>query len=234
MRAGPQAQLLASGEYEYLRDGVSVPVYESWQLSRTARGLSLFSHREVPAASLVISAKACFAGAGLQRCYLQWCSGAALEPVAKAFYTATPAVSRYRYRGHGARTQSIDAQNAHFFPLMRVFAGGVIHGLAAGGGSGRVLVPWIHDPSMQQRLFEPEFSDRSVRQLGSEKDPRLDHFHYSGGRYESGADYWLLNGLLQEYRWQQGDAEWTVRLKNPAGVWPGEEVWGRISAAESA
>jgi hypothetical protein len=228
-----ESQVLAQGDYEYLCDGRIVPVRESWQLSRTESGLTVFSQRTIPFLSVVIAARATFSTARMERCLLQWRSLTTGESIAMATYAASPEQGLYRYRHRGSPARSVAVQDAHYFPLLRVFVGGIIHALVAEGGSGRVLVPWIHDPAQQTRLFEPEFSLRSARYQGSSESDKpwgkervkLDHFHYSGGQYECGADYWLASGLLQEYRWRQGSADWGVRLRNLVGRWPGAELW---------
>lgn len=242
MIAPQESRLLAGGEYEYLCDGHLVPVSESWQLSRTERGFAMLSQRAIPLLSAVIVVRVHFSGAGMERCLLQWRSTISEESVATATYAASPEQGVYRYRPRGAPARSVAVGDAHCFPLLRVFVGGIIQALVAEGGSGRVLVPWIHDPTQETRLFEPEFSVRSVQYLGSsgsgnpqaEEGVELDHFRYSGGQYESGADYWLANGLLHEYRWQQRGANWVVRLKNLDGRWPGAELWPSTRPAVNA
>lgn len=241
MGDGEGGQPLAQGEYEYLCDGVPVPVSERWAVLRAGEKFVVRSVREIPALSVVISARALVAGGRIQRCLLRWCDAGQQQAIAVAGYRAAEEGNRcgiYRVRRAGAATRGVAVDAALYFPLLRIFAGQLLGVLAAQeNAEAQVLVPWIHDPAQTGKLFEPEVSQRRVRFLQAVEvagsGERLDSFEYSGGRYDNGAVYQLVQGLLREYRWRQGSSEWTVRLKNLQGRWPGEELWPHAIAPAS-
>ena len=235
-------EVVAEGEYEYRRDGIAVPVMERWRLLRKGPGeFELHSAREIPALSVVISARALVRKGRLQRCLLRWVSAgntsAGTQCVAASSYHAglgdgdgDGVAASYRVRHPGVRTRTTGVAGALYFPLLRIFAGQLLGALSARkSGEARVLVPWIKDPSQTEKLFEPEFSRRRVRFLGAVDTGTAggpqDCFEYSGGQYADAAVYQLTDGLLQEYRWHQAGSEWTVRLARLSGKWPGETLW---------
>ncbi|WOX05888.1 hypothetical protein [Microbulbifer pacificus] len=233
MAGGGKTAPIAQGEYEYLCDGNPVPVFEHWSLFRLGEKFVLHSAREIPALSVLISARAQVAGGEILRCLLRWCDMGRQKSIAASSYRALGKGINggvYRVRGAGIETRSVSAEGALYFPLLRIFAGQLLGALAAQDqAEARVLVPWIHDPAQAAKLFEPEISLRRVRFLQSVdagvSGRTWDSFEYSGGQYDGGAVYDLADGLLQEYHWQQGQSHWTVRLKNLQGSWPGEELW---------
>lgn len=234
-------QAIAQGEYEYLCDGVPVPVFERWALFRVGEEFLVHSAREIPSLSVVISARARMVGGNFQRCLLRWCDVDRHKAMAVASYRAEgDGIHRgiYRVRGAGIPTRRLAAHGALYFPLLRIFAGHLLGALAAQeNAEARVLVPWIHDPAQTGKLFEPEISQRRVRFVqtadSAAVDGKLDSFEYSGGQYDAGAVYDLAEGLLHEYRWRQGSSDWTIRLKNLQGKWPGEELWPHAMAPAS-
>lgn len=226
MSCGKSTHSIAQGEFEYLRDGEPVPVFEHWELLRKGETFEVRSVREVPAISVVISARALVGAGQVQHCLLRWCDASQQKCIAAASYHR----GIYRVRHAGLPRHNVEVAGALYFPLLRIFAGQLLGALAAQeNAEARILVPWVHDPSQPQKLFAPEFSRRRVRHLETvdmgERGAVVDCFEYSGGQYEHGAVYRLANGLLQEYRWPQGRSEWAVRLKNLQGSWPGEELW---------
>lgn len=238
-RCGGEGDVLARGEYEYLCDGVPVPISESWALSRKAGGFRLSSQREIPALSVVISAHAEVAGGEIKRCVLRWLDVGRKACVAMACYRAGEGCHNdgvYRFRSAGSPSRRIAITGALYFPLLRIFAGQLLGKMMAqDGGEARILVPWIREPAQTEKIFTPEFSGRRVRYLNTEAGEyaggSLDCFEYSGGRYEDGVIYRLRQGLLREYCWRQGSSEWTVRLKKLEGIWPGEQLWPHAIAS---
>ncbi|MBY6189595.1 hypothetical protein KUV22_04100 [Microbulbifer agarilyticus] len=234
---------LATGRYEYQCDGNPVPLAETWQLRQSGSGYEISSEREVPSLSLRISACVSIDKSGGMRGLLKWCEGGDV-PLAVATYSSDPSNqgkpsnARYRFRRPGSPAQSFPADEMHFFPLMRIFAGQLLTGLAAAGGRGEILVPWIQDPGQRDKLFMPDVSSRRLEYLGQESaggsvgDPvggsseQVERYRYSGGQYENGSEYLLRDGLLREYRWVQGEKEWQVKLQDFRGQWPGAVIWG--------
>ena len=233
MRACAAAQPIASGEYAYLCDGVRVPVFERWSLFRVGEEFALYSAREIPGLSAVISVHALIGRGRIQRCLIRWRDAGHQKTMAASSYRAAEDgihCGRYRYRTRDIRARSILVDHTLYFPLLRIFAGQLLGTLAAQeNAEAQVLVPWIHDPSQPGKLLVPEISRRRVRfvktVVAGERGGVLACFEYSGGQYDRGAIYGMANGLLQEYRWQQGESDWVVRLENLQGDWPGEALW---------
>ncbi|AQQ67901.1 hypothetical protein Mag101_09790 [Microbulbifer agarilyticus] len=238
---------LAAGRYEYQCDGKPVPLAETWQLRQFGSGYEISSVREVPSLSLRISARVRIDESGGMRGLLKWCEGGDV-PLALATYRCEPdnqgrsSNARYRYRRPGSPAQSFPAAEMHFFPLMRIFAGQLLTGLATAGGRGEILVPWIQDPGQRDKLFMPDVSSRRLEYLGQESvgqsirglvgeseevsSEQVERYRYSGGQYENGSEYLLCDGLLREYCWVQGEKEWQVQLQDFSGQWPGAVIWG--------
>ena len=237
---GGSGVVLAQGWYEYRCDDHIAPVSETWQLRQAHDGYEIFSARMVPSQSLVISAQAKLVNGTLAHCLLKWCGQGGEECLATASYRRdqhgkSGAVYRVRRAGHVASSTLVGRR--HYFPLLRIFSGQLFGGLAAEGGRAEVLVPWIQDPAQTDRLFAPDCSTRTLEYLGAEREndegERVDRFLYRGGQYKNGAEYRLSDGLLVDYRWQQGGKVWQVLLKNFCGQWPGEKLWpdARTAAA---
>ena len=229
----------ASGEYAYLCDGIAVPIQETWQLYRHGENFELRSERRVPEAGVVISARANIDGAGLERCHVQWRNLQSGDLATESFYHAEGTGGFYRWRQPGRPARSKLLDDSYFFPLLRVFAGALLTDLSRAGGGGRVLVPWIVDPSDVQRLLEPALSERRVEWLrsepwGEEGEYPADCYRYSGAQYGDDTRCWLWRGLLLGYRWQQGQQIWQIKLKNLQGNWPGAELWPHPVAAAVA
>ncbi|MCA0900867.1 hypothetical protein [Microbulbifer agarilyticus] len=230
---------LATGRYEYQCDGNPVPLAETWQLRQSGSGYEISSVREVPSLSLRISACVRIEKSGGMRGLLKWCEDGDV-PLAVATYRCDPSNqgkpsnARYRFRRPGSPAQSFSAAEMHFFPLMRIFAGQLLTGLAAAGGRGEILVPWIQDPGQRDNLFMPDVSSRRLDYLGRESvgetvgvsSEPVERYRYSGGQYDNGSEYLLRDGLLREYRWVQGSKEWQVQLQDFSGQWPGAVIWG--------
>ncbi|MBB5210168.1 hypothetical protein [Microbulbifer hydrolyticus] len=226
-------QPIAQGDYTYLCDGVPVPVFERWSLFQVGELFALHSTREIPALSAVISARALIGEGRIKQCVLRWHDVDRQKTIAASSYRAeesAPASGRYLYRATGMSTRRVAVGRALYFPLLRIFAGQLLGALAVQeNAEAQVLVPWIHDPSQPRKLFVPEFSQRRVRFLEAvcarKGGEILDCYEYVGGQYDRGAIYGMANGLLREYRWQQGRSEWVVQLENLQGCWPGEALW---------
>ncbi|MBY6210861.1 hypothetical protein KUV95_04800 [Microbulbifer agarilyticus] len=220
---------------------------ETWQLRQSGSGYEISSVREVPSLSLRISACVRIEKSDGMRGLLKWCEGGDLVH-AVATYRCDPSNqgkpdnALYRFRRPGSPAQSFSAAEMHFFPLMRIFAGQLLTGLAAAGGRGEILVPWIQDPGQRDKLFMPDVSSRRLDYLGHESvespvgssvgesvgvsSEQVERYRYSGGQYENGSEYLLHDSLLREYRWVQGEKEWRVQLQDFSGQWPGAEIWG--------
>lgn len=224
--------VLARGEYEYRCNDHVAPLSETWQVAQMSNGYEISSTRTVPSQSLVIRARAQVVSGSIARCWLRWCVQGGEECLATATYRGDrkrKAGGLYRFRRAGFPVRSVPVKEQHYFPLLRVFSGQLLGALAAEGGRGEVLVPWIQDPARSDRLFTPDFSLRTLEHLGVERrgdgGGRVDCYRYGGGQYENSAEYRLRDGLLLDYRWQQGEKIWHVLLKNVCGQWPGEKLW---------
>ncbi|MCA0892087.1 hypothetical protein [Microbulbifer agarilyticus] len=216
---------------------------ETWQLRQSGSGYEISSVREVPSVFLRICACVKIEKSGGMRGLLKWCEGGDV-PLAVATYRCEPSYqgkpsnALYRFRRPGSPAQSFSAAEMHFFPLMRIFAGQLLTGLAAAGGRGEILVPWIQDPGGRDKLFMPDVSSRRLEYLGQESagesvvdsvgvsSEHLERYRYSGGQYENGSEYLLCDGLLRQYCWVQGEKEWQVKLQDFSGQWPGAVIWG--------
>ncbi|MFV8784243.1 hypothetical protein ACNKU7_17615 [Microbulbifer sp. SA54] len=239
-RGDANPPVLAQGEYEYLCDGQLMPITERWHLVRSAGLFEIYSERTVPSQSLRVRVLARIESGRIGRCALSWGVDGEMNCRANATYRvgADGRGAVYRYRRPGFPARGIPMVRQHFFPLLRIFSGQLLGALASAGGSGEVLVPWIHDPAQGERLFAPEFSTRTVGYQGPGRAAKpgnvSDCFLYAGGQYGQGAEYDVADGLLQEYRWWQGEKQWRVRLREFSGQWPGAELWPHARCAAVA
>ncbi|GMG86322.1 hypothetical protein MNKW57_06430 [Biformimicrobium ophioploci] len=221
---------LAGGRYSYLCEGELVPVKEHWQLWRQGQAFVIQSERWIEPLQASIAVQAVFRGQQLRVCLTRWLEGPGGQASASSLYRDTEG-GLYRWRSRGQPASSVRSRHAHYFPLLRIFAGYLLTRLAQDGKKeSEVLVPWIEQPQERTRLFSPDFSRRRVS-LGEsgpwrgEGAQHADSVLYHGGQYQDGSRYWLNCGLLLGYDWSQAGRQWQVRLEDYRGHWPGAELW---------
>ena len=220
------------GKYVYRVDGRAADVEETWEIVELGSERRTRSLRRVPASRTTLSVESIHRDGDWAQCALTWCRAAdAGEVRVTAAYRFHEGGIEIRRRDPAGESETLRADPAATFsPLLRIYAGDVIHRLCQ-RGQGRVLVPWIGDPVQEQRLFRPEYSERRVRRVGEDRiavdGMPVDciEYEYSGGPYVPGARFWVhASGVLLRYRWRQGDGrEWDVHLRD----------W-RTDAAETA
>jgi hypothetical protein len=101
--------------------------------------------------------------------------------------------------------------NAHFFPLMRVFTGKMIHAIQRSNGRRHVVVPSIVHLDQLDTVFEPLNSIRNVIIL----DPSANLYGLDGGAYETPIRLVLHDdGLLDHYSFVDGQKQdWLCQLE---------------------
>ena len=215
---------VSSGSYEYLLNGESTPIGESWTREALADSQERWSStRSAPGVEL--SVQASVRDGSVHAFDVNW--QAAGADVIRAHYALNDDHLRYQrwqsdvatdiedipLPGEGIRVLS---------PLMRVFTGPVIAQLLQGGGEGTVILPAIGEPENTQELLRPQISQRQARVLQAQARLELGAgsracrvVEYQGDQYAAGTQFWLDDDdLLLRYTWQQSPTQlWDVRLK---------------------
>ncbi|WGL16846.1 hypothetical protein PVT68_00760 [Microbulbifer bruguierae] len=230
--------LIASGRYEYFLDRELQPIEERWRLYRRQRKLWLDSERYVSSISLRLSARAELVQGEITRCLVSWVDSG-LRVSSAIFTRESDSSARYFHRPAGQPARSYIRSERVFFPLLRVYTGLALGGILSRGadtGSGhsaRVLIPWIKDPAQKGKLLEPSTATRTAipRQCSFPVFPdhasniplgaSLDCYQYSGEQYGDDTRFWVADGLLHAYRWNQAGRDWMIRLTDMQGQWPG-------------
>ncbi len=215
--AGLDEQPLDSGVYEYQINGTLTDIREPWRRDRHPdKGVVTRARRHSEQHGFALEVAHWARPDGECTAQLSWRAG---EVLVQADYRLGSELRVNRsVDGQALEETRLPDDGALFFPLMRVFAGGLIAQLFGAGG-GRVLVPAIDRPAEPDTLFVPQFSERRVELLEGQA-PEIDGcrcYRYSGGQYgEAGARYWLdKSGLMQHYRWQAiAEHEWRVSLED--------------------
>jgi hypothetical protein len=210
----------ANGQYRYFRNGVLMAITEQWTARTTATSRHIKAERF--AGDIRISVDSEEDADGFRHCRVDWQQQrpqGMLEIVAE--YDLQQQSLALSCNGAQRRLPlEPPAGQAVFSPLMRIYTGWTIRALLDKGGNASVLVPWIRDPSCEQQLLTPLYSERQAQPRGEAVINIAGHHHsarefeYSGGEYAVGTRFWLdENDLLLRYRWQQDDAnEWEVVL----------------------
>lgn len=211
---------MTEGRYRYRLNGEPAPVEETWTISGAANSRQrVESTRKAGNVSLKVSA--ILERGDAEFCEITWQSVAA--PLVEARYERGVTGIHWR-RTVGERvTEGVvdEAEGGRItlYPLMRVFTGGVISGLAALDGEAQVLVPNIASDDELVLLLP----DLSLRRVVCEGKDTLEDFRgvpcerwsFIGGQYDETAKFWLdTQGLLLRYRWRQSAGQlWEVELE---------------------
>ena len=247
-------KMVARGHYDYFLDGVLQPIVEDWKLYEATDSFWLESERRVPTAGLTLKVCAELREGQIVRSFISWCQGG--QRVASVLFKQGPDSHDYLHRVVGAGSRRHSCRGPNFFPLLRVFTGTVFSGVPACIDQANtdastavdvdLLIPWIKDPAQAARLLSPSVSRRRVRWCGAPLPMRPDKltssslplplplpssqalrcYAYFGDQYGEDTRFWLSEGLLQAYTWQQAGqstvGNWHVALAGMSGTWPGE------------
>lgn len=172
---------------------------------------------------------------GFEVSWFEWDSKALLVSAEYERLSGSAArVTRHQYTEGGERLATpIDrvlmvgskdgSQIPIFFPLLRIFMGGVISSLLLEGGEAEVVIPSIVDPEDMDETLKPLVSVRCATPIADSITTPLGAdvfcFEYVGDQYQAGSVFTFnRTGLLLEYRWQQSaDQLWQIRLINLEG-----------------
>ena len=228
------AQLLASGEYEYLCNDQAVPVFEPWVIFEKNAQRWVRSERIAAQGNVYIHVLARLdESAQVTSFEVSWHDWDSKALIVRGQYEYDQGVVRV------ARQQCNTADKKHppllenirlalgprrhaaplFFPLLRIFMGGVISGLQAEGGEAEVVIPSIVDPANTDALLRPLVSLRRATPLNNTAADDVLCFEYLGDQYQTGSVFrFNRSGLLLGYQWSQDSGQsWQVRLINLEG-----------------
>jgi hypothetical protein len=227
----------ARGRYAYWCDGAEVPVDERFEVVPQTRGVLVTSSRSAPATLLTV--ESVFGAEGGVDATLTWTSeleGTAAHAVVVHRWNGSVLAASGQVDGRDA-AERLEAPDASYFPLMRVFSGRTLLRLMADAAEGSdgidVVTPDIRDPKAVERWLAPLLDRRriaSVRPTTLEVDGVARECHeveYLGGSYDQAASVWVdPGGLLLRYTWDQpGVGDWDVRLCDVEGDWPRPRQW---------
>jgi hypothetical protein len=228
---------IAKGRYAYRCDGTETPVDERFEVLPQTRGLLVTSRRSAPGTGLQVDSV--FGAGGTIEATLSWTSelaGTAAHAVVVHRWNGSVLAASGQVDGRDAAAR-LEASDASYFPLMRVFSGRTLLRLMAASADGHdgidVVTPDIRDPKAVERWLAPLLDHRriaSVQATTLEVDGVERPCHeveYLGGSYDQAASVWVdEGGLLLRYTWDQpGVGDWDVRLCDVEGDWPRPREW---------
>ena len=210
-----------SGKYLYNLNGELAPVDEYWCREGFSDGsVRVSSGRR--AGAVAIDVEALEVERCIQSFSAHWREKGGRE-LAVDYTLRQQSLCVVRREGADVREEVLDrpAGEIQLFPLMRIYAGAVIEGLLAAGGSGCVVLPEIGVASDSVQLFEPRFSQRRAELVTSEvlqdssgEERPCRRCRYLGDQYDEDASFWIgEDHLLERYQWRQDAARlWDVTL----------------------
>jgi hypothetical protein len=219
-----RASVEENGTYLYLLNGEPTGIQEHWQRRQLAPGeWRISSTRRAPGVEIAVVAKLVD---GLVTGFsVEWRGEGTRMQADYALLADRVRVERCH---SGAATESMDIPFPDetlaplLSPLMRIFAGPLIARLLDKGEPANVVVPFIADVALSEKLLSPVVSERSARLIeanatlasGEETIP-CRRCEYLGDQYGPGTEFWLGDDeLLLRYRWRQAPQQhWDVWLR---------------------
>lgn len=213
-----------NGAYQYLLNGEPTGIEENWQRRQLAPAeWRIRSSRRAPGVEIAVVAR--LVEGLVEEFSVEWRGEG---PRLRADYALLADRVRVERSHGGAATESMDipvpedTRKPLLSPLMRIFTGPLISRLLDKGGPANVVVPFIADAAVSEKLLSPVISERSARLIeanatlvSGEGTIPCRRCEYLGDQYGPGTEFWLGDDdLLLRYRWRQSpQQQWDVWLR---------------------
>lgn len=221
-------RLISRGVYHYLRNGVEMPVTESWSAHQNPQGQYIVrAERDSRSFGGMLLVHAVVNIDHIEFFEVLWIEekNGERHTIAANYEIREDGISvTRRCQRDGEQSEQLTdlALEGGFVvcPLMRIFVGMNIKAIIQHGGEYQVVTPWLRDTEDWDKLLTPQESRRQARLLSTEsveingQSLQAEKYDYEGGDYESGTLFWLdEHTILLKYIWHQTETIcWETRL----------------------